>query len=117
MPPRRSLIAALLAVGCMLALPVQAFERPFPPHAKRGVMKPDVFPGIVIDGRPRILTAGARIVNADNLVQMPSSLPAGNYVVNYTEDDAFQVEQVWILTQDEAAQSPRQQNINQPRQQ
>jgi len=114
---RRSLIAALLATACTLALPALAFERPFPPHAKRGVMKPDIFPAVVIDGKPRILTAGARILNTDNLIQMPASLSAGSFVVNYTEDDTFQVEQIWILTRDEAAQSPKQQRINQPRQQ
>ncbi len=116
MQSRRSLIAVLLGFACVFAAPAWAFDRPFPPHAKRGVMKPDLFPAIIIDGRPRIMTAGARIINADNLIQMPASLTAGSYVVNYTEDDQFQIEQVWILTKDEAAQSARQQNINQPRQ-
>ncbi|MES2832583.1 MAG: hypothetical protein V4695_11385 [Pseudomonadota bacterium] len=114
---RRMLIVAVVAATSIAALQASAFERPFPPHAKRGAMKPDVFPAVVIDGKPRILTAGARILNTDNLIQMPASLSAGSYVVNYTEDDAFQIEQIWILTRDEAAQSPKQQRINQPRQQ
>lgn len=117
MQTRRTLIAALFAMACTLTISALAFDRPFPAYAKRGVMRPDVFPAIIIDGKPRILTAGARIFNSDNLIQMPASLPAENFVVNYTEDVTFQIEQIWILTRDEAAQSPKQQRINQPRQQ
>ena len=121
MSTRRKLITTLLAgmgaVALLTALPpAMAFERPFPTHAKRGTMKPDLFPGIIIDGKPRLLTPGARIWNNDNLIQMPASLPAMNVVVNYTEDEWSYIDRVWILTRDEAAQSPKLQNINQPRQ-
>ena len=119
MPTRRLLISALLATvvtTVTVAPPALAFDRPFPTFAKRGVMKPDLFPSVVIDGRPRILTAGARIWNTDNLIQMPASLPQKSMVVNYTEDDSFYIDRIWILTTEEAAQTPKQQNINQPRQ-
>ena len=121
MSNRRTLMTALLVGASAVALfavlpPAMAFERPFPTHAKRGTMKPDLFPGIIIDGKPRILTPGARIWNGDNLIQMPASLPAMNVVVNYTEADGSNIDRVWILTREEAAQSPKQQNINQPRQ-
>ena len=119
MPTRRLLLCALLATAATaitLAAPsALAFERPFPPFAKRGIMKPDLFPSVTIDGKPRILTAGARIWNTDNLIQMPASLPLRNVVVNYTEDDSSYIDRIWILTTDEAAQTPKQQNINQPR--
>ena len=114
----RSLLRPLgLATAAVLiiAAPALAAERPFPTFAKRGVMKPDLFQAIVIDGRPRILTPGARIWNADNLIEMPASLPPQSVVVNYTEDNEAQIDRVWILTADEKAQSPKQQNINQPR--
>ncbi len=120
MPTRRLLLSALLATAMtalsVTAPPALAFDRPFPTFAKRGIMKPDLFPSVVIDGKPRILTAGARIWNTDNLIQMPASLPVRNVVVNYTEDDSAYIDRIWILTTEEAAQTPKQQNINQPRQ-
>ena len=93
----------------------EAADRPFPVFAKRGAMKPDLFPSIIIDGRPRILTPGARIWTEDNLIEMPASLPVKNVVVNYTEDEDARIDRVWILSAEEAAQSPKAQNINQPR--
>lgn len=119
MATRRLLLSILLTsfvTTAAVAPFAQAFERPFPTFAKRGTMKPDLFPSVVIDGKPRILTAGARIWNTDNLIQMPASLPIRNVVVNYTEDDAAYIDRIWILTAEEAAQTPKQQNINQPRQ-
>ena len=118
MPTRRLLAITLLtaALGALAASSLAlAFERPFPPQAKRGVMRPDLFPAIGIDGKPRILSAGARIWDADNLIRMPASLPQKNVVVNYTEDDALDIDRVWILSAEEAAQSPKQQNIGQPK--
>lgn len=119
MPNRRSLLSALLgsalAVSLLSASAPAMAERPFPTFAKRGMMKPDQFPAIVIDGRPRILTPGARIWNANNLIDMPASLPQKSVVVNYTEDENAYIDKVWILTPEEAAESPKAQNINQPR--
>lgn len=113
---RPLLISMLLAIATAAAAPAAlAFDRPFPTYAKRGTMFPDLYPKINIDGRPRFMTAGARIYNADNMIEMPASLPSRNVVVNYTEDDSHQIERVWILTDEEARQSTRQQNINQPR--
>lgn len=119
MSSRRLLINALLAIACaalLVAAPAaSAFERPFPPTAKRGVMRPDLFPAIVIDGRPRIMTPAARIWNTDNMIEMPASLPVKSVAVNYTENDAFEIERVWILSDEEARQTPKQQNIGQAR--
>lgn len=115
---RRSLLSVMLLVclgGWSALLPAFAFERSFPPHAKRGMMKPDLFPTINIDGKPRILTPGARIWNAVNLTQTPGSLPPQPVVVNYTENDAAYIDRIWILTSAEAAQSPKEQKIEQPR--
>ena len=108
MLPATAMVAATEAA----AVSTLAFERPFPPQAKRGTMKPDLFPSIVIDGKPRLMTAGARIWNADNLIQMPASLPVRNVIVNYTENDSFEIDRIWILSEQEAAQSPEQQKIN-----
>ncbi len=119
--PNRRLFARMLsavAVTVMLAGvtgSASAIDRPFPTFAKRGVMKPDLFPAIIIDGRPRNLTPGARIWNANNLIDMPASLPTRSVIVNYTEDENAYIDRVWILTAEEASQSPKAQNINQPR--
>lgn len=118
MMTRRIFISVLLtacAAGSTAPLTAFAFERSFPPHAKRGMMKPNMFPTVIIDGKPRILTPGARIWSAVNLTQTPSSLSPQAVVVNYTENDSAYIDRIWILTQAEAAQSPKEQKIEQPR--
>jgi hypothetical protein len=115
---RRLLVCTALATAACAALfsnPASAFERPFPPNIKRGTMKPDLFPTIVIDGKPRILTAGARIWNTDNMIEMPASLPSQYMVVNYTENDESQIDRVWILNSEEASRSLKQQKLDQSR--
>jgi len=89
-----------------------AFERPFPPKAMRGKLVIGVTPEITIDGQPRRLAAGSRIFNVQNLIQVPSSYPAGvEMVVNYTENIQGDVDRVWILSEKEAAQTPAEQKI------
>ncbi len=67
-------------------------------------MSPAPYPQIVIEGRTRQLSPGARIWNEDNLIQMPASLRGSDLVVNYTEDAQGDIDRVWILTADEARQ-------------
>lgn len=86
------------------AMAAAGFDRPFPPHAKRGEMRPGIHPEIRINGKPRLLSAGARIWNADNLIELPASLQEGKYVVNYTENDAGEIDRVWMLSREEARQ-------------
>ena len=81
-----------------------AFERPFPGHAKRGKMSPAAHPMIVIEGKTRQLSPGARIWNENNLIEMPASLRGSDIVVNYTENDQGDIDRVWILTPEEATQ-------------
>lgn len=97
----RFLIGFLLAA---LAFSAAAFERPFPPIAKRGTMSPANHPQIVIDGKMRNLTVAARIWNAENLIEMPAALRGSDFKVNYTEDSQGDIDRVWILTTDEASQ-------------
>jgi hypothetical protein len=100
MRTRRFLIGLILSTTVLSAL---AFERPFPATAKRGTMSPAVYPTIVIDGTTRRLSAGSRIWNTDNLIQMPATLRSGDYVVNYTETLQGDIDRMWILNQQEAA--------------
>ncbi|MQA21231.1 hypothetical protein [Rugamonas rivuli] len=94
---------ALLLAG-LLSLSALAFERPFPPHALRGKMTPGYFPDVSIDGKPRQLSPAARIFNQDNMIEMPAALRGSDIVVNYTVDMNGNIDRIWILTPEEAAQ-------------
>ncbi|RQO32884.1 hypothetical protein DBR37_16445 [Herminiimonas sp. KBW02] len=92
-------------LSCALALvtlTAQAFDRPFPDTVKRGVMTPANYPAIIIDEKTRTLSAGARIWNQDNMIEMPSALRGSDFAVNYTESDTGDIDRIWILTADEA---------------
>ena len=99
MRTRILLISVALAVTSLSA---HAFERPFPPGVKRGVMTPAVAPAIIINDKTRTLTAGARIWNQNNTIDMPAALRGNKLPVNYTEVASGQIDRVWILTEDEA---------------
>lgn len=101
---RRLPCAAALAVLVPLPAFAQGTARTFPPHAKRGRMTPGYFPEIVIDGKVRRLAPAARIVNADNMAEVPAALRGTNIVVNYTENADGDIDRVWILTAEEARQ-------------
>lgn len=107
-------IQRFLAAGVMMLIAASAFalERPFPQIAKRGTFTMGSFPEITLNGKPRRMSAGGRIFNQDNLIQMPVSVTGSNLVVNYTEDFEGNVDRIWILTAREAAQTPAQQRIN-----
>jgi hypothetical protein len=89
----------------MTTLSASAFDRPFPPSVKRGVMSPGFYPVIIIDGQTRHLSAGARIWNQDNLIEMPASLRGSGFAVNYTEDIQGDIDRVWMLSNEEAAKN------------
>ncbi|QGZ39540.1 hypothetical protein IP92_01822 [Pseudoduganella flava] len=100
---RRLFCAALATLVLAPALAQQALgTRPFPANAKRGRMTPGYFPEIVIDGKVRRLAPAARIVNADNMAEVPAALRGTNIIVNYTENADGDIDRVWILTAAEA---------------
>lgn len=99
----RHFLVFLLSAGVSFA--ATAFERPFPPNAKRGKMTPAPYPVIVINGKDRTLSAGARIWNQDNLIEMPAALRGSGIPVNYTEDGQGDIDRIWMLTDEEAASS------------
>ena len=82
----------------------QPLERPFPANAVRGKMTPAFFPEVLIDGKSRQLAPSARIFNRENLIEMPAALRGSDLVVNYTVDSWGNIDRIWILNQDEAAQ-------------
>lgn len=67
-------------------------------------MRPGIPPEIRINGKQRLLSPGARIWNTDNLIELPASLRDGKYVVHYTENEAGEIDRVWMLTREEARQ-------------
>lgn len=101
---RPFLIGYLLVLSAVAALPAAAFERPFPGHTKRGKMTPAAHPAIVIEGKTRLLSPGARIWNENNLIEMPAALRGSDLAVNYTENDQGEIDRVWILTPEEAGE-------------
>jgi hypothetical protein len=95
-------VAALLAA--VLALPLLAGARPFPADIKRGRMTPGYYPDLTMDGKARKLSPASRIFNQENTIEMPASLRGSAIPVYYTEDAHGDVKEVWILTDEEAAQ-------------
>ncbi|CAN7708918.1 hypothetical protein [Duganella sp. LjRoot269] len=102
--PIASIASIALLLSGLLSLSALAFERPFPTNALRGKMTPGYFPDVTIDGKVRQLSPAARIFNQDNMIEMPASLRGSDIVVNYTVDGNGNIDRIWILTRDEAAQ-------------
>ena len=100
---QRFLIGLFCATTALAAL---AFDRPFPPIAKRGTMSPAAYPAIVIDGLSRHLSPGALIRNQDNLIEPATSLRGGGYAVLYTENEHGDIDRVWLLTGEETTRYP-----------
>ena len=96
------LIALLFAV--LLAVPAWAIDRPFPANILRGKFTPGYFPDIKLDGKARQLSPAARIFNEDNRIELPAAVRGKDIVVNYTVDNMGNIDRIWILTADEAAQ-------------
>ncbi|RZI41779.1 hypothetical protein EGT07_16905 [Herbaspirillum sp. HC18] len=97
---RRAFLIIFLSVAAMSQ--ASADDRPFPAPTKRGKMSPAPFPEIVIDGKLRRLSPGARIWNQDNLIEMATAIRGSDLVVNYTENFQGDIDRVWILTPEEA---------------
>lgn len=104
MRPLTALAATAAATLALLTTVPACAERPFPAHAKRGLMTPAYHPDIIIDGKPRRLAPAARIFNQDNLIEVPASLRGSNIVVKYEEDRDGLIVNVWLLTPEEAGQ-------------
>ncbi|WP_296914710.1 hypothetical protein [Polaromonas sp.] len=105
------LIAALLLASSFASLPALAQSeaavdtlpgRQFPKTVSRGELVVLTPPEITLDGKPERLSPGARIRGADNLLVLSGALVNQKLVVNYLREPAGQVQQVWILTEEEA---------------
>jgi hypothetical protein len=100
--PARILRLLLTAGLAMAALPASALERNFPDTIKRARVTPSAYPAIVINGKVRNLSAGARIWNEDNMIELPASLRGSGMPANYTENGEGDIDRVWLLSPEEA---------------
>jgi hypothetical protein len=56
-----------------------------------------------VNGERMLLAPGAQIRDRANMIVLPAALPSGS-LVKYTRNAQGQVQRVWILTPQEAAQ-------------
>jgi hypothetical protein len=96
---KRTAAFALLAGFAVLAF---AQLRTIPEDAKRGVMRHVQETIVEIDGKRRLLSAGAQIRSQSNRILVPTAVPPDSDV-KYRLDQEGLVRQVWLLTPHEAA--------------
>jgi hypothetical protein len=102
-----SIALSTAALGLALAGAVSAqTSRPFPANALRGALVVVQPPEVQLNGQAARLAPGSRIRGADNMVQMSGALVGARLLVHYTLDPTDLVQDVWILTPDEAARKP-----------
>ena len=103
----RCVLMAALALALAMAGAVSAqTSRPFPAHALRGALVVVQPPEVQLNGQAARLAPGSRIRGADNMVQMSGTLVGAKLLVHYTLDPIGLVQDVWILTPDEAGRKP-----------
>jgi hypothetical protein len=100
-------IAAFVVLFAGFAIAASAQWRSIPPDAKRGTIEHVQDMTVAIDGVPKRLAPGAQIRGPSNLIVLPVSLPAGA-PVRYLLDSDGMVQQVWLLTIEEAAEEAAQ---------
>jgi len=100
----RCVLAAAAAV-CLVA-PAAAQQRTFPQNALRGALVIVSPSEATLNGDPARLAPGLRIRGQDNMLAMSANLIGARMLVHYTTDLQGLVNNVWILTPDEAAKRP-----------
>jgi hypothetical protein len=102
----RCVIALILALAALGTVNGQTVQRSFAATALRGEIAFGQPPEIRLNGQDARLSPGARIRGQNNLLQMSGSLRGQSLVVNYALDSTGQVQDVWILNDDERARLP-----------
>jgi hypothetical protein len=98
---------ALTACGSTNSAPATGQQlRAFPQGALRGEIEIVSPTAVKLNGRLTTLSAGSRIRNEDNMVQVSGGMVGKRFTVNYTHDLTGQVNDVWILNAAEAAKRP-----------
>jgi hypothetical protein len=95
-------LLAVLLLACAAGA-AQAQLRTIPPDTKRATMSHVQGMTVLLSGRQAELAAGAQIRDGNNMIVLPTALPAG-VLVKYQLGADGKVVRVWILTPQEAAQ-------------
>lgn len=100
-------IASCVGIACAgatfsLKLQAQTIQREFPAAALRGTLVVTAPPVVSLDGQTDKLSPSARIRAENNMIALSGSLVGQQLVVNYTRDAAGLVNEVWVLTAQEA---------------
>ncbi len=98
-----------LLAWLLLFAPAQA-ARDFPQDAQRGTLTAHAYPNYRIGSATYRLAPGGRIFNQQNLIVMPASLPARKAEIMYRLDYQGYLSELWLLTREEAALNPKQDN-------
>ncbi len=104
-PARRLRIAlrlALVAVLAGAAALAGAQSRPIADDAHRGVIRHQQAMVLDVDGTLVRLAPGGTIRNRDNLIIVPTALPAEGALADYVLDLHGQISRAWLLTEEEA---------------
>lgn len=101
---RRALPVALLLVLGATTAGAQILPREFPQEASAGQIRHVFELTLSIDGRNAPMAPGGMIRDRNNLIIVPASLPPGGALGRYLLDANGQVQRVWLLTDQEAAQ-------------
>jgi hypothetical protein len=73
---------------------------PIPDAALRGAVTPAVFPLVSINGKAARLAPGARIFGPNNLLVLPTSVPAQAQAA-FVFDQTGNIQTMWLLTEEE----------------
>lgn len=101
------LAAALFTLLCLAPAPAAAqVQRNFPQNALRGELQILQPPEALLNGQPARLAPGARLRDADNMIQVSGRLAGSKLAVHYTLDTLGLVKDVWVLQPAELAKRP-----------
>ena len=107
------MLRCVLKATLMLAIPVclapiaaAQTSRPFPATALRGALVVVQPPDVTLNGENARLSPGARIRGVNNMLQLSGALVGQKLLVHYTREPSGLVQDVWILTPDEADKRP-----------
>jgi hypothetical protein len=100
---RRSLLVSMGLLAAGLSAHAQGLVRNFPEAALRGTMEVGQPPWITLDGVTAQLSPGSRIRGTSNTIVLSGGLVGQKLLVNYLLAPGGLVQEVWILTEGEAA--------------
>jgi hypothetical protein len=106
-----AILPILLLLAATTSLPALAQTednkptvREFPKAALRGELMVLLAPEITLDGKPERMAPGVRILDPQNQLVLSATLTKQPLLVNYLRDNTGQVQQVWLLSSEEARQ-------------